>query len=147
MEQSLIALLVQLAAAFVVFFAIWTHLNSTLKHVPGPFLAKYTDLWRFLSVWRGRAHETQRRLHDRHGAAVRLGPNMISISDPGMIGEIYSRKRVLPKVRSLPYKPSPNAPSDPSRRASSTPSATSTRADAACPPSSARATRPSMRPP
>jgi hypothetical protein len=42
---------------------------------------------------------TERQLYDQHGSLVRLGPKMVSLSDPAMVGEIYSRKHILTKVR------------------------------------------------
>lgn len=78
---------------------LYGHLTSPLRHIPGPFVAKFTDLWRFLSVLGRQAEVTQGKLHDKHGQAVRMGPNMVSISDPHMVKEIYSRKNVLIKVK------------------------------------------------
>ncbi|KPM36174.1 hypothetical protein AK830_g10395 [Neonectria ditissima] len=52
-----------------------THLKSPLKAFPGPFWAKFTD-----------------QLHDRLGPAVRIGPNMISLSDPGLLKTVYSTR-------------------------------------------------------
>ena len=73
-------------------------LISPLRHIPGPFFWKFTNAGRLLSVVGGHTEKQQRQLHDQLGSAVRLGPNMISISDPTMIHEIYSREEVLIKV-------------------------------------------------
>ena len=75
---------------------------SPLKNIPGPFLAKFTNLWRLLSVLTRHSECYERKLHDQHGRAVRWGPNMISLSDPAMINEIYSQKPVLQKVSLYP---------------------------------------------
>lgn len=65
----------------------WTY--AKLRHVPGPFLAKFTDLWRLLVVWRRDSHDTYLKLHKQYGDLVRLGPNNVSISKPDLIPSIY----------------------------------------------------------
>ncbi|KEF51439.1 uncharacterized protein A1O9_12588 [Exophiala aquamarina CBS 119918] len=60
-----------------------------LKHIPGPTVAAFTDLWRFLDVWKRHHHDTNLRLHKKHGDVVRLGPNYVSISMPDAIESIY----------------------------------------------------------
>lgn len=42
-----------------------------LRHVPGPRLAAFTDLWRLITVWGGRAETTYLDLHKKYGAWVR----------------------------------------------------------------------------
>jgi cytochrome P450 len=61
-----------------------------LSKIPGPFAAKFTDLWRFRS--QNTAGHAQRlvELHRKHGKLVRLGPNHVSISDPSAISTVYS---------------------------------------------------------
>ncbi|KAH8808618.1 cytochrome P450 [Xylogone sp. PMI_703] len=71
---------------------IWGYLKSPLKDIPGPFFAKFTNLWRFFDTYSGRPELTQRILHERYGNAVRLGPNIVSLSDPSLIRTIYSSK-------------------------------------------------------
>ncbi|KAI9737355.1 MAG: hypothetical protein M1834_009509 [Cirrosporium novae-zelandiae] len=73
-------------------YLLWTYLRSPLKSIPGPFLAKWTNFWRLIDVWRGRADITTRRLHEKYGSAVRIGPNCVSLSDPSLIKTIYSTK-------------------------------------------------------
>ena len=60
-----------------------------LRHVPGPFLAAFTDLWRLFVVWGGKAEQVQIELHKKYGDVVRLGPNCVSISLPDVVGDIY----------------------------------------------------------
>ena len=71
---------------------------SPLRNIPGPFPAKFTNLWRLLTVLGRRAEQTHRQMHNDLGAVVRLGPNMVSVSDPAMINEVFSRKKLLRKV-------------------------------------------------
>ena len=82
----------------LVSFQLWAYFSSPLRNFPGPFSAKFTNLWRFFDVWGGRPELTQRLLHQKHGSAVRLGPNLISLSDPQLIRTIYSIKGNFVKV-------------------------------------------------
>ena len=124
---------IQVAAAVGVLSVLYTLFASPLKHIPGPFFAKFSNLWRLLSVLTRHAEKQQRQMHDRLGPAVRLGPNMVSISDPGMINDIYSRKNVLQKVSSCTQPPDTTTHA---RRATFTPSMTLTSTAAASPISS-----------
>jgi hypothetical protein len=71
---------------------ILAYLQSPLKKIPGPFLAKFSNIWRFLNHY-GQTHiETQRRLHKKHGDIVRLGPTTVSIADASLIKTIYNTR-------------------------------------------------------
>lgn len=61
-----------------------------LNHIPGPPLASYTNLWRFFVVWTRRAESTHLALHEKYGPLVRLGPRVVSVSDPAAIQIIYA---------------------------------------------------------
>ncbi|OTB09526.1 hypothetical protein M426DRAFT_316070 [Hypoxylon sp. CI-4A] len=63
--------------------------NNGLNKYPGPFLASLTDFWRFWDVYNQRPDITHRRLHDKHGDVVRLGPNTLSFADPKALKSIY----------------------------------------------------------
>ena len=69
-----------------------------LRHVPGPFLARWTDLWRLFVVWGRKAHTVQLQLHKKHGDVVRLGPNCVSVSAPEVTGSIYGIGKGLVKA-------------------------------------------------
>ncbi|KAG7057536.1 cytochrome P450 [Colletotrichum scovillei] len=60
-----------------------------VSKIPGPFLAKISDLWRFVDVARGRAHETHIKLHAQYGQYVRLGPNLVSVQNLDALKTIY----------------------------------------------------------
>lgn len=69
-----------------------------LNKYPGPWLAGYTNWWRFFDVW-GRAHEwTIIRLHREHGDIVRLGPDVLSFGNPKAIKVIYGLNKGMVKV-------------------------------------------------
>jgi hypothetical protein len=85
----------------VVALLIIFHLYKTwakLRHIPGPFLARLTNLPRFCWVWSRKAHEIHIDLHEKHGKLVRFGPNMVSVGDPSEIPNIYRMHAPLLKV-------------------------------------------------
>jgi len=99
--MALMGLLVK-AIGLGVFFTISqylvAYLQSPLKKIPGPFLAKFSNIWRFLNHY-GQTHiETQRKLHEQHGDMVRLGPNTVSVADEGLIKTIYNTRGTFLKV-------------------------------------------------
>ncbi|KAG9244294.1 cytochrome P450 [Calycina marina] len=68
-----------------------------LRHIPGPFLAKFTNIPRLSWVWSRRAHDVHIALHKQHGDLVRMGPNMVSVGDPLEIDKIYKLREPLNK--------------------------------------------------
>lgn len=93
-----------LAAPLIAAFSIllWSlHSYFRLQDVPGPFIAAWTDLPRLSWVLSNRAHEIHIQLHRQYGKMVRLGPNMVSISDPAEISTIYGFNPVFQKVWDL----------------------------------------------
>ena len=74
-----------------------------LSHVKGPFLAKFTDLWRARIQFFGPFVPTLLKLHERYGRIVRIGPNTVSISDPAFINIIASPRGGFAKADS--YSP------------------------------------------
>lgn len=69
-----------------------------LKGVPGPLVAKFTNLQRVWWVRTKRSHMIHQSIHEKYGSVVRLGPNMISISDPAAITHVYPMRPGFPKV-------------------------------------------------
>jgi hypothetical protein len=75
-----------------------------LKSIPGPFLAAFTDLWR----WRAQQKTlfwgpALVQLHEKYGKLVRIGPNHISVSDPKAVNQVYGTHPVWVKVGFPPY--------------------------------------------
>ena len=73
--------------------------------IPGPILAKFSNIWRFYNHY-GQTHiETQKKLHQKYGDVVRLGPNTVSIADASLLKTIYSTRGMFLKVsRSTEYR-------------------------------------------
>lgn len=77
---------------------LWNYIQFPLKSFPGPNLTSFTDLWRMLAVCNGRFHVTHNELHRRYGPAVHMGPNILSLSGPGLIRFLYKTKDPWLKV-------------------------------------------------
>jgi hypothetical protein len=83
-------------------------LNSTsagLDHVPGPFPARYTDLWGALTAVKlnrtrsgAAVANFSRALERRYGTTVRTGPNTVTILDPNALQSIYGVRAKLMKA-------------------------------------------------
>ncbi|EOA91103.1 uncharacterized protein SETTUDRAFT_158566 [Exserohilum turcica Et28A] len=68
-----------------------------LRDIPGPFFARVTNLQRILWVKSKRAHLYLQAEHAKHGDVVRIGPNMVSISNPEVLPMIYTTRTGFPK--------------------------------------------------
>ncbi|KAL8979253.1 MAG: hypothetical protein Q9177_006190 [Variospora cf. flavescens] len=87
-SELVVALLLAVCTAYITRQTIL----SPLKHVPGPYLAKLTNIYLLFIYYRRRQYPVTRHLHDRYGAAVRIGPNHVSLNDPTLIKKIYDMK-------------------------------------------------------
>ena len=76
----------------------WNYVKSPLKSFPGTWFSHFSNLWRFLDVWARHPEVTQINLHKKYGSAVRMGPNIVSLSDPDLIGKIFSTRAPWKKV-------------------------------------------------
>ncbi|KAI1193046.1 putative benzoate 4-monooxygenase cytochrome P450 [Nemania serpens] len=92
--RALVALLVVITVAGLgrIFRARWR-----LRHIPGPLLASLTDFQRVHWVTTKRAHLIVQDLHAKYGEVVRIGPNMVSFSNPEAVPVVYITKPGFPK--------------------------------------------------
>ncbi|KAJ5688989.1 hypothetical protein N7462_003381 [Penicillium macrosclerotiorum] len=60
-----------------------------LKAIPGPFWARFTSLWYFNRVRKGRFEYENIDLHRQYGPIVRVAPNQYSINDVSAIKIVY----------------------------------------------------------
>ena len=66
--------------------------RAGLAHIPGPFLARYTDLWRFYRAVTGfgkRSRFVPGGVLERYGEVIRIGPKTVAVFDPAAIPTIY----------------------------------------------------------
>ena len=71
-----------------------------LSNIPGPLLAKISDLWRAYLQNLGDYPTTLSGVHRKYGSVVRLGPNNVSVSDASAVSTIYSLHGEFTKVGS-----------------------------------------------
>ncbi|KAL2844591.1 cytochrome P450 [Aspergillus pseudoustus] len=63
--------------------------ERTLLSVPGPFWTRFSRLWYFQRVWKGKFEEDNIALHEKYGAVVRIAPGQYSINDRAALRPIY----------------------------------------------------------
>ncbi|XRM44109.1 hypothetical protein ABZX51_007255 [Aspergillus tubingensis] len=69
----------------------------SLRHIPGPFLASISNLPRVWWQITGRAHLYHQAAHAKYGDVVRIGPRMVSFSNPEAIPTVYPVRPGFPK--------------------------------------------------
>ncbi|KAL4921495.1 hypothetical protein BDW62DRAFT_208463 [Aspergillus aurantiobrunneus] len=96
--------LIYILPSLLVLYLVQQYLHNGLHRYPGPVLAKFTNLWRFLDV-RGRRPETTHiALHRQYGDVVRLGPNTLSFASPSAIKVIYGLNKGFTKSDFYPVQ-------------------------------------------
>ncbi|KAL3469692.1 hypothetical protein BJX99DRAFT_251778 [Aspergillus californicus] len=104
LSRASLQYIVYLLPALVLLYLAQQYFHHGLHLYPGPVLAKFTNLWRFLDV-RGRHSElTHMALHRKHGDIVRLGPNTLSFSSPSAIKVIYGLNKGFTKSEFYPVQ-------------------------------------------
>jgi hypothetical protein len=78
-----------------------TAFNPGVRQLPGPFFAKFTDLWRTYYAYRGELFKKQQELQKRYGDYVRIGPKTVLISESDVFQEVLGAKGEFPKVSSI----------------------------------------------
>ncbi|KAK4221312.1 cytochrome P450 [Podospora fimiseda] len=96
-----LSVLLLLFTPFLLFF-LYSQFPPNLSHIPGSPLTQYTNLPRLLTTLRARTPTTHISLHAKYGPIVRLGPQMVSISDPTALQIIYSSDTTKPAFTKTP---------------------------------------------
>ncbi|KAK4169662.1 Pisatin demethylase [Cladorrhinum sp. PSN259] len=78
---------VPLVSLFIWSAVSW--IRSPLRQYPGPFLAGFTNLWRFQLARTSHYGDTIKGLHDKYGPVVRIGPNVLDLDLPELLKVIY----------------------------------------------------------
>jgi benzoate 4-monooxygenase len=63
--------------------------NWSIRHIPAPFPAQFTNLWLLYQARRGRRYLAVDEAHKRFGTFVRIQPGHVSVADEAAIGVIY----------------------------------------------------------
>ncbi|KAL8947133.1 MAG: hypothetical protein Q9222_006549 [Ikaeria aurantiellina] len=101
---SFVELVVTLLFSLCTVYIVQCTLLSPLKAFQGPIIAKLTNVWLFNVYYQGSQATVLRRLHDRYGSAVRVGPKHVSLSDPNLIKTLYSLRGDYTKVSQFPLQ-------------------------------------------
>ena len=84
---------------FAVASQVYGSRTAGLNDIPGPWLAKYTNLWRLLETKKtGGDADYMHEMHKKYGDVVRVGPHAVNVADPANIPAIYGNKARLHKV-------------------------------------------------
>ena len=76
--------------------------NQSLLNIPGPLIARFSNLWLLLQSRRGRRYLAVDAAHKKYGQLVRIQPDHVSVADPEAIPIIYSHTGGWTK-RFVPY--------------------------------------------
>jgi benzoate 4-monooxygenase len=63
--------------------------NAAIRDVPGPFFAKFTNLWLLLQARQGKRYLSVDAAHKKYGKLVRIQPDHVSVADDKAIQQIY----------------------------------------------------------
>jgi benzoate 4-monooxygenase len=63
--------------------------NTGIRDIPGPFAAKFTNLWLLLRSRQGKRYKSVHEAHKKYGKLVRIQPNHVSVADLSAIPIIY----------------------------------------------------------
>ncbi|KAI0128207.1 cytochrome P450 [Hypoxylon sp. NC0597] len=85
----LLVILVGCISALQLLLQLFRHVTSPLRSVPGPFLARFTDLWYLWKVKQGSFEKVNKELHEKYGPVIRYGPNRYSFDDQTATKVIY----------------------------------------------------------
>ena len=69
------------------------------RHIPGPFLAKFSGLWRNHKQFRGTWHDDILDIHEKFGKVVRIAPDEVSFVDENGLKNLYGHGKKVLKVR------------------------------------------------
>lgn len=86
-----------IVVALVVFVRVF-YSYTRLWPIPGPAYACVSGLWRGYAQRSPDYSRRLRKMHERYGRVVRIGPNTVSVSDPVAITRMYGRSMDEEKV-------------------------------------------------
>lgn len=83
---------------FIITRLISQYYHNALQRHRGPLLASFTNLWRLWHAYRNSYREPMIHMHEKYGDIVRMGPNVLSFSQPQAIRDIYGPGKQFKKV-------------------------------------------------
>jgi cytochrome P450 len=88
--RAVLSFLLVLALSILYYRLLST--SHPLHHIPGPVLARSTQLYQLYQLYIGRPRVNQQQLHAQYGSVVRIGPNEVSICDASMLQPVFGGK-------------------------------------------------------
>ena len=74
---------------FILYYLIPWLQNDTLRGIPGPFIAKFSNIWLLLQARQGKRYQKVDEMHAKYGKLVRIQPDHCSVADDAAIPLIY----------------------------------------------------------
>lgn len=83
--------------------------HKAIRHIPGPPLARISNLWLLMTARKGKRYELVDEAHKRYGPVMRIQPNHVSVNDDSAINVIYGHGNGFLKAYAppRPHFPSP----------------------------------------
>lgn len=78
-----------LLAIPVLFYLLPYIRNASIRDIPAPFPAAFSNLWLMWQVRRGIRYKSVDEQHKKYGKFVRIQPHHVSIADPSAIPIVY----------------------------------------------------------
>lgn len=82
------SLFILLALPVLYYLLPWFQ-NKSIRDIPGPWLAAFTNLWLLYQCRKGKRYIAVDEAHKKYGVLVRIQPNHVSIADDQAINSIY----------------------------------------------------------
>ncbi|KAH6982611.1 cytochrome P450 [Ilyonectria destructans] len=92
LETEKLYLVLGAIAAWILVSLVRNVFASGVRDLPGPLLAKFTNLYRLFDVSKGYNHVSLVKLHESCGDNVRFGPRVVSVRNPKDVNKIYGLK-------------------------------------------------------
>ncbi|KAJ2453003.1 hypothetical protein EV183_000011 [Coemansia sp. RSA 2336] len=95
LSQQFVASLLLFYSVYFVCCAIYRSFFTPLRHIPGPFLNRFTNLPLRFQVFRGKYHTYTIGLHAKYGQVVRVGYNKVSVSSVSELKRILATHKFV----------------------------------------------------
>lgn len=90
--QSVFVLLATYLVSLLTSVVVYRVFLHRLRTFPGPALAGASGFWHASNLSKSDNHLLLKRMHDRYGKYVRMGPTSLSITDPAAVELIYGAR-------------------------------------------------------
>ncbi|KAI1442488.1 benzoate 4-monooxygenase cytochrome P450 [Annulohypoxylon stygium] len=90
-------------AFYLTFQILYARYGSSLRTIPGPFFASFSNVLKVLAVYKDAMPQWNIAVHRKYGSVVRIGPKHVSFSSPEALQIIHGSRQAYPK--SDFYKP------------------------------------------